>query len=129
MSGLLLDSQVLLWFAGDESRLSKKALAALLDGKNELWLSIASIWELSIKLSIEKLRLKEDLETLIEKQISNNRLQILTISLAHTYAVQKMPFNHRDPFDRILVVQAQIENLKLVSSDEVFDAYGIKRIW
>jgi PIN domain nuclease of toxin-antitoxin system len=129
VNGLLLDSHAFLWFAGDDDHLSVSARETIIDGNQPLWISIASLWELSIKISLEKLKLKESLEELVKKQVDTNRLQILALSPQHTYALQRLPFHHRDPFDRLLIVQARIENLKLVSNDETFDKYKVERIW
>ncbi len=129
MSSILLDTQALLWFAEGDSKLSKKSLQSVVDGKNTLLLSVASIWEIAIKSSLGKIKLKESLPELIDKQISINRVQLLQISLEHVCAVEKLPFIHRDPFDRLLAAQAKIEKLHIVSSDAVFDAYKVNRIW
>ena len=129
MRSVLIDTQVLLWFAEGDDRLSSKALECIVDGNNRLLVSIVSIWEASIKISLGKLKLKESLQELVDKQISVNRMQLLPLSLDHTYAVEKLPFVHRDPFDRLLVVQAKLEKLSIVSSDEVFDSYKVARVW
>lgn len=126
---LLLDSQALLWMAGEEERLSTNAKEILLRSGVELYLSAASIWEIAIKLSIKKIELQEPLEELLDKQVSINRIQILSVSMAHAIAVQNLPFHHRDPFDRLLVAQAKIEELAILSSDSALDSYGVSRIW
>jgi PIN domain nuclease of toxin-antitoxin system len=129
VSAYLLDTQAFLWYAADPAQLSSKALDKIENGGNELWVSIASLWEISIKLSIGQLTLKERLEKLVDKQISINRIQLLAITHLHTFAVQKLPFHHRDPFDRLLVAQATLEKFPIISSDLAFDSYRVARIW
>ncbi|GAB4461483.1 MAG: hypothetical protein OHK0041_25350 [Anaerolineales bacterium] len=84
---------------------------------------------MAIKISLGKLRLKQPYETFISQQLALNGIGILNISLSHTAAIATLPFHHRDPFDRLLVVQAKSENMVLVSADPVFDAYGVERVW
>ncbi|MBF2007000.1 MAG: type II toxin-antitoxin system VapC family toxin [Chlorogloeopsis fritschii C42_A2020_084] len=126
---LLLDTHVLIWCTGNPEKLSEKVTNLLTDTNNYWLVSIASIWEMQIKLQIKKLNLALPLSELIESLRQTNDLQILPIKLNHIYTLQDLPNHHRDPFDRILVAQAIVENIPLVSKDEIFDAYPIKKFW
>jgi len=126
---LLLDSHSLLWFLRNDSRLSKTALALITDPANHKLVSIASCWEIAVKIRVGKLTLGEPSGTYLAREIPKNNLDLLPISLDHATAVESLPLHHRDPFDRLLVVQAISDGLTIVSADAVFDAYGIQRIW
>ena len=126
---LLLDTHAFLWFTAGNSALSKPARSVIEDENNDLYLSSASLWEIAIKISIGKFELGEPFETLIPQQLAENEIELLNISVAHTAMVASLPFHHRDPFDRLIVAQAKIEQLTLVSVDAVFDAYGVDRLW
>ena len=128
---LLLDTHTFLWVAGrQQSALLPKATREILeDGANTLWLSLASVWELSIKVSTGKLQLTEPVIDLVQFQQAQSGIQILPITLAHLDLIETLPFHHRDPFDRLLIAQAKAENLILVSVDAAFDPYGINRFW
>ena len=92
-------------------------------------MSVASLWEIAIKVSIDKLELSEPFETLISEQLAENGIELLDISVEHTALIVSMPFHHRDPFDRLIAAQAKIEQLTLISVDEIFDLYGVERLW
>jgi PIN domain nuclease of toxin-antitoxin system len=92
-------------------------------------LSTASLWEIAIKISFGKLALTEPFDVLIPAQLNLNGIELLEISDAHASMVANLPFHHRDPFDRLLIAQAQVEQMTIVSKDDTFDAYGIKRKW
>jgi PIN domain nuclease of toxin-antitoxin system len=92
-------------------------------------LSTASLWEIAIKISLGKLALTEPFDVLIPAQLNLNGIELLEISVAHASMVANLPFHHRDPFDRLLIAQAQVEQMTIVSKDDTFDAYGIKRKW
>jgi PIN domain nuclease of toxin-antitoxin system len=126
---LLLDTHAFLWFIMGDSKLSTTARAAIEDPGNEKLLSVGSIWEIAIKVSLGKLALAEPFPVLIPRELSRNGFPILALSLAHAARISAMPFHHRDPFDRLLIAQAQEETLVIVSLDGNFDRYGIKRIW
>jgi len=125
----LLDTHVLLWILSDDKRLSNHAKVQFLDTKNMIYLSMASIWEMSIKISLNKLKLKSSLETLVDEHVIGNDINLLTIESAHIYPLQKLPFHHRDPFDRLIVSQAIYEKMPIISSDKNFDLYSVERIW
>ncbi len=126
---LLLDTQAFLWWVDGSSRLSRKARSTIADSGSECFVSLASCWELAIKLSLGKLRLDEPLDSFVPAQLSANRFSLLEIEFRHTARVAKLPFHHRDPFDRLLVAQALEEGLAVVTSDAVFPKYGVKRLW
>ncbi|HEY9798881.1 MAG TPA: type II toxin-antitoxin system VapC family toxin [Leptolyngbyaceae cyanobacterium] len=126
---LLLDTHVLVWWSSSSERLSTKVYNLITDPSNTLMFSIASVWEIQIKYQLGKLNLSSQLPNLIESQQRINKLQILPIELAHIYALDGLPNHHRDPFDRIVIAQAIVENIPLLSADTVFDAYSIQKIW
>jgi PIN domain nuclease of toxin-antitoxin system len=125
----LLDTHSLIWFIGGDAQLSAHAQQLMDDEGNELFISIASLWEMAIKLSIGKLNLEQPFEEMFPEQLENNSIEILTITIDHLKAVCTLPFHHRDPFDRLIIAQAQVEGLPIISVDTVFDGYGIKREW
>jgi PIN domain nuclease of toxin-antitoxin system len=126
---LLVDTQVFLWWVDGSSKLSRKARGAVADPGNDCLFSLASCWEMAIKLSLGKLRLDEPLDTFVPAQLSANRFSLLEIGFRHVARVAKLPFRHRDPFDRLLVAQALEDGLTVVTSDPVFPKYGVKRLW
>lgn len=126
---LLLDTHSFLWFIAGSSKLSEPARLSIENPETELYLSIASLWEMAIKISLGKLQLGEAFGELIPAQLSQNGISLLQISVDHTAGVIQLPFHHRDPFDRLIIAQAQSENLPIISTDSVFDAYDIERIW
>jgi PIN domain nuclease of toxin-antitoxin system len=125
----LIDTHVLIWWTGEPTRLSALAHEFLVDPGNEPVLSLVSIWEMQIKLSLGKLTLNMPLPELVEDEIQRNRLHLLSIELPHIYALSDLALHHRDPFDRLLVAQALRERLPVISIDAKFDAYGVQRLW
>ncbi len=107
----LLDTQVFLWWISDDPRLSSRASAIIKDGNNKLFLSAASGWEIAIKVRLGRLTLPEPLETFVPEQMALNAIEGLPIQMSHALHVYTLPDHHRDPFDRLLVAQAQLENL------------------
>jgi len=126
---LLLDTHSFLWFIEGNSRLSRHARALIEDDANDLFLSLASVWEMAIKVSLGKLRVTQDFQTFIAQQCSENRIEFLHITLAHTAAVVPLSFHHRDPFDRLLIAQSMTEQMPIISDDPAFEIYGIERLW
>ena len=124
----LLDTHVLLWMAQEPDRLPASANAKI-NSNEPLFLSYASVWEIAIKSGINKIDLKWSIREFVEMAITKHSLQTLSISLRHIYHTQQLPLHHRDPFDRLLIAQSIVEDIRIISSDVVFDAYGIKRIW
>jgi PIN domain nuclease of toxin-antitoxin system len=128
----LLDAHALLWLADNSPLLTRTAAAKLCDSGNDLFLSAATIWELAIKFGIKKLNLSGPFPQYIAAAISTYSLAVIPISAHDCVAYSALPFpdpNHRDPFDRMLVVHASANALSLVSGDTAFDSYGITRVW
>jgi len=126
---LLLDTHTFLWFIMGSPNLSTTARALIEDVANEKFLSVASLWEIAIKLSIGKLMLSAPFDVLIPQQLSLNGFELLNIEIDHAALVATLPFHHRDPFDRLLIAQASVEKMSVVSIDAVFDAYSVTRLW
>lgn len=126
---LLLDTHALLWFYLGSGGLSPRALAAILDQANTKYVSPASFWEIAIKLSIGKYALLEPYEDFIQHAIFDNGFDILAVEPRHTAALVALPWPHKDPFDRLLIAQAMVEMILIVSADKTFDRYPITRIW
>lgn len=126
---LLLDTHVLLWFLKDDLQLSSTAKSLIEDAANRKIVSVASCWEIAIKAGLGKLKLDESAGTLLAREVARNSFDLLPINLAHATAVETLPPHHKDPFDRLLVVQAMAEGASIVSSDAQLDAYGIARLW
>jgi PIN domain nuclease of toxin-antitoxin system len=125
---MLLDTHAFLWLAAGDAKLPAAVKTAFVDKRNEVYLSVVSIWEIAIKVSIGKLILTLPTQALIQGGQAQG-IRILGISADQALAVEHLPFHHRDPFDRILVAQARSENMRLVSADVQFDAYSIERFW
>lgn len=123
---LLIDTHEFIWWADSPQKLSAQTLAALLDKSNDLYLSLASLWEMQIKVQIKKLAFKRGLKATLEMHKIQNNLQILPITAAQIYELKNLPFHHKDPFDRLLIAQAITENFTLVTDDPEFSAYGVK---
>jgi PIN domain nuclease of toxin-antitoxin system len=126
---LLLDTHAFLWFITTDANLSATAKSLISDPGNEILISPASYWETAIKVSIGKYPLSVPFETFITQGINGNRFRILAIEPGHAAVLTTLPFHHRDPFDRMLVAQAQVERISLVSNDAILDLYGINRLW
>jgi PIN domain nuclease of toxin-antitoxin system len=126
---LLIDAHVLIWYVDQDHLLSAKAHAAITDPSNDLLLSAGTIWEIAIKVGLKKLTLSGPYRPWMEKAIADLGVSVLPITVEHDDAYAGLPFHHRDPFDRLLVAQAQVEGVPLVSADPLFDPYGITRLW
>ncbi|MFZ2957391.1 MAG: type II toxin-antitoxin system VapC family toxin [Candidatus Ozemobacteraceae bacterium] len=126
---LLLDTHAFLWFIDGNPKLGSQARELIEDQKNAKLVSIASFWEIGIKISIGRLSLAQPFEEMLPKQIEVNGFTLLPLRIAHIAKVISLPFHHRDPFDRILAAQSLVEELSLVSVDPLFDKYCIRRLW
>jgi PIN domain nuclease of toxin-antitoxin system len=126
---LLLDTHALLWFALGDKQLTGTARTAIENPVNEKWVSPASYWEIAVKIGIGKYQLKEDYDAFMQRAIFGNGFEILHIQPHHTSILTALPFHHRDPFDRLLIAQALVEKMPIVSGDRLFDAYGVQRVW
>ena len=126
---LLLDTHVFIWWDQEPARLPARVESLCTDPENTLLLSIASVWEMQIKLMLDKLRLRGPLSQVIEQQRDNNDLQILPIELRHVWALANLPHHHGDPFDRLLIAQSLVEDLTLVTADQRLRAYPLTTLW
>lgn len=126
---LLIDTHALLWFLQDVGKLTSVAEEVVTAADSEVYLSIASVWELSIKYALGSLKLPCPPDQYIERVQSEAGIALLPIKLEHVLAVAGMEQHHRDPFDRLLIAQARLEGLKIISGDTQLDAYGVERIW
>ena len=121
---LLLDTHILIWFLEGNGLLNESRRRLIVDLNNSAWVSVASLWEMAIKISVGKLTLAQPLNRVIE-QCAAESIGILLIEPAHVLLIATLPFHHRDPFDRIITAQAQTENLTMISNDPQFAAYGV----
>jgi PIN domain nuclease of toxin-antitoxin system len=126
---LLLDSHTVIWAVNDPASLGSVARAALEDASNQLVVSTATIWEISIKAGLKKLDLKRPYEEWMDQAIIDLELEEMPITIAYANRQANLPWHHRDPFDRMLVAQALTEKITVVSVDAVLDQYGVTRIW
>jgi len=126
---VLLDTHTFLWWILDDPRLSARARQIISDGRNELLLSAASGWEVATKAGLGKLDLPDDLESFILDQMALNAIDGLPIRMSHALRVHRLPHHHRDPFDRLLVSQAQLEDLPILTADPHIAQYSARTIW
>ena len=126
---LLLDTHAFLWWVEGTPAFGRRGKAAVSNPENEILLSVASCWELAIKLSLGKIRLAKSLDRFILEQLSLNGFSLLDVQFRHVVRVADLPFRHRDPFDRLIAAQALEDDLALVSSDRVFRKYGVDVVW
>jgi len=125
---LLLDTHALLWWLSEDAALPHRA-RRLIAGSSDVIVSAVSAWEIATKFRLGRLPTATDLVSDFEGYVARERFQSLAISVGHGVRAGLLPGPHRDPFDRMLAAQAQTEGLPIVSSDAVFDAYGVRRIW
>jgi PIN domain nuclease of toxin-antitoxin system len=124
----LLDTHTFLWAIAEQQKLSRRA-QQIYTGANDLWFSVASVWEILIKAGLGKLLLPRPTGPYLVKELTKNRIEVLPIKLDHVLRIERLPLHHRDPFDRILVAQSLEEKLPLVTADPVFERYPIELIW
>ncbi len=127
MSSILLDTHAFIWLSEDDPNLPV-SIRDRIEDIDDVFVSIASFWEISIKLAISKLSLQSDFDD-IEARFTSTRFQLLPISISDTVQLRQLPLHHNDPFDRILIAQAVNNTLSVVSADAAFDAYPIQRVW
>jgi PIN domain nuclease of toxin-antitoxin system len=125
---LLLDTHAFIWWDSDPGKLSAAALSAVCDPANEVWLSVASVREMVIKAQLGKLALRLPLADIIGQQQANG-VRLLPVTLEHALAVEGLPPIHKDPFDRVLIAQANVEGAELVSADPVVRLYPVRVLW
>ena len=126
---LLLDTHAFLWFVLGDAQLSETAKSSILDAANTKLVSPASYWEIAIKISLKKYTLHEPYEAFMQRGIFGNGFEILPIEPKHTVVLTTLPFHHRDPFDRLMIAQAMVEQMSIVSVDPALDAYPVHRLW
>lgn len=126
---VLLDTHAFLWWVTDDPQLSSTSRSIIADSGNLLFLSVASVWEIVIKTKSGKLTLPEPVEQYIPNRLALNRFESLDIQMIHTLQVATLPNIHRDPFDRILIAQSQVENLPIVTIDQKIAQYSVETIW
>ncbi|MEI7869830.1 MAG: type II toxin-antitoxin system VapC family toxin [Candidatus Methylumidiphilus sp.] len=128
---LLLDTHAFLWLLNDDyaSLRGKAAVDLFLADDSMPFLSLASVWEMAIKIRLGKFDLQQPLAEFIPQQLERNQIELLPIGLGHIVQTMALPFHHRDPFDRLLIAQAMVEDMTLLSSDTAFDEYDVKRVW
>lgn len=130
---ILLDSHTLIWLYTGNERLSRKARETIENLQNECFLSLASIWEMSLKIRLGKMNIRGISLAQFVADLVENGIQILGIEISHILKIQTMEFHHRDPFDRMLIAQSISENMNMISVDKIADLYfeneTVKRIW
>ena len=126
---VLLDTHALLWWLSDDPALPKSARRIIGETKNVIFVSAASAWEIATKVRLGKLPTAADLVADFTGYLQRERFQILAISGDHAIRAGSLPGSHKDPFDRMLIVQSQAENIPIVSNEELFDSYGVRRLW
>lgn len=125
---LLLDTHTFIWFVTDSPRISNTAKTLIEDEYNEKLLSIASVWEMAIKHSTGKLTFELPFISFTTSQMQQNSMQLLNIQIEHLNVVADLPLHHRDPFDRLIIAQATVEQMPIVGIDKVFDSYSVQRL-
>ena len=126
---LLLETHTLLWFIGGSLNLSDTARNAIVDRNNQRFLSIASLWEMSIKVSIRKLKLAMSFTDLVKREVNGNAIELIGVLPEHLDALAKLPFHHKDPFDRLIIAQSLVENMPIITKDTAFLNYPVKLLW
>lgn len=121
----LIDTHCWLWWNADPQRLHPDAYEVIADGRNTILLSVASAWEIAIKSALGKITLPGPIESYVPKRLESNGISALPVALYHALAVSSLPRLHRDPFDRLLIVQARLEDLTLITADEAIKQYEV----
>lgn len=126
---LLIDTQALLWFCEGNPALSATARAAMEDASQQRYVSHATAWEVAIKVGLGKLQLQAGYDVVFPGVLDANGFMLLPPALSHYRALIPLPPHHRDPFDRLIIAQAQVEGLTVVTCDGAFAAYGVPLLW
>ncbi len=124
----LIDTHTLLWYLKGDEQLSKNAKGILDNKKEQVFISIASLWEMAIKINIEKLKLDYSFPEL-EQKLQFEQVAVLGVLFSHTETLTSLPLHHRDPFDRMIIAQSLTENLTIISKDKNFSLYPIQLLW
>jgi PIN domain nuclease of toxin-antitoxin system len=125
---LLLDTHALIWFINGDTKLPEKSIKLIKDLNIKCYVSIASIWEIAIKVSLKKLDLNGGLEE-ISKLMNRYEIELLPLTFEHIQKLINLKFHHRDPFDRMIISQSLVEKLTIVTKDEIFSKYKVKIVW
>ncbi len=126
---VLLDTHAFLWFITDDPRLSRRAREIMEDPESDLLLSVAGLWEIAIKSSLGKLTLSRPFGELLPHELTENGIEVLRIQLNHLTLLTTLPFHHRDPFDRLMLAQATVEDVPILTRDSAFSSYAAQVLW
>ncbi|CAN5863764.1 type II toxin-antitoxin system VapC family toxin [soil metagenome] len=126
---LLLDSHIFKWWRDEPNKLSTTAYSEISNPKNDVFLSVVTVWELQIKIALNKFTIKGGLETAVKDEQKNNGFQIMPVKLSHALYLENLPLHHKDPFDRPLISQVIVENMILSSADAEFSKYNVNLLW
>lgn len=126
---LLLDTHAFIWWDSEPERIPATTLSRLEDPENAVFVSLASLWEIQIKTQLGKLTLRTDLAEVVRQQQMENAISLLTISLMHILELDQLLHHHKDPFDRLIIAQARIEQATIVTCDHAFKAYDCETVW
>ncbi|MGD1932548.1 MAG: type II toxin-antitoxin system VapC family toxin [Leptolyngbyaceae cyanobacterium] len=126
---LLLDTHAFIWWDGQSEQISAAVLSLLKQPQTEIFVSIASLWEIQIKSQLGKLELRESLSVIVQQQERINHIVLLPIALAHILELDRLPQHHKAPFDRLLIAQSRIESATLVTRDSAFNQYDCQILW
>jgi len=126
---VLIDTQALIWFGANSKKLTREARTCLENADNQVYFSVASMWEIVIKNQLGKLQLSAKPDARLRSNLLDQGMMEVDIKFNHVLFTGNLPFIHRDPFDRVLIAQAIVEGMSIVSSDSKFDAYPVHRIW
>jgi PIN domain nuclease of toxin-antitoxin system len=125
---LILDTHTFIWFLEDDENLSTNAAKIIQNPTNQSFVSMASLWEMAIKIHLKKLNMTTNFDKILDL-LDKNGIELLPINFEHTKKLIELDDFHRDPFDRMIIAQAIVENMQVIGRDEVFDNYGINRLW
>ena len=125
---LLIDTHVLIWWSSNSRRLGRNARELISTSENAVWVSAASVWEISIRISVGRLEISGALNGRISDDLERHGFRTLPIEVRHALAVRELPLHHRDPFDRMLIAQARCEDLTLLTADPATAAYDVRTV-
>lgn len=125
----LLDTHTFLWFINADASLSATAQTTIEAEGTNIFLSVASLWEMAIKVSLGKLEVPLPFAEFMQEQMRTNNILLYEIQMAHIGLVTTLPFHHRDPFDRLIIAQSLTDQIPIIGKDDIFDAYGVQRLW
>ncbi|MGB5594866.1 MAG: type II toxin-antitoxin system VapC family toxin [Crocosphaera sp.] len=124
----IIDTHAFIWFVNDSDNLSNDA-RFVIESEADLWISSASLWEIAIKVSLGKLILPKPYQAFITRQLAINEIEIIYPTIKHLNCLSQLPFHHRDPFDRLMIAQAIVENVPIISKDSAFHLYEVEHLW